>query len=214
MALASSTDQVRELSTAVITGTIQDDNGTALPVASIDMCLMTLYENTGNTVINNRLLQNVKGANNVTIDSSGVLTYTMQPADNIIVNSVNVGETETHTAHFVWCWSNTATGTLSNAIDTTVSDETVTVNHTGHGLSVGDHVAITGADDVGGLNCNGVRVVATVPGPNSFTFEHPNAATATVSGGGGSTITYFHGTKVGRQDVGIKVLQMQKAPGG
>ena len=214
MALASSTEQVREMTTAVITGTVQDDSGTALPVADIDAMLLTLYDKATGDVINNRLLQDVKNANNVTIDAAGALVYTMQPADNVIVGSPAVGEAEGHVAHFVWGWDATSSGTLSNAISTAASSNTVTVAHTGHGLSVGDHVMIKGANDVGGVNPNGLRIVATVPGANSWTFEHPNAATSTEAAGGGSTINYYLGTKVGRQDVAIKVMQMLKAPGG
>ena len=201
--------ETRELSTSVLTGTLKDYTGAALPTSSIQALLMTYYMDS--TVINNRRLQNVHDQNDVTVSSSGLLTWIMQPADNVIIGSVSSGSSETHTLHLMWAWGGTSTS-QSGIFDTTNTDATVTVNMTSHGLSVGDHVVFVDAEDVGGLNVNGTRVVATVPGANSWTFEHPSAATSTVSGGGGSSITAVKNPNVARQDVPIQVVQYTKAP--
>lgn len=81
-----------------------------------------------------------------------------------------------------------STASLNGAIDTTDTDNTVTVNDTSHPAKVGDWVVISGASAVGGLTINGTWQVATVPDANSWTFEHTSPATSTVSGGGGASI--------------------------
>lgn len=212
MALTARSDQLRELASAVITATITSDAGTVLPVASIQGILLTLYDVSTGTIINNRLRQSVLNLNQVAITSGGVLTWTMRPADNVIVNTPDVGDIEQHIAHFEWAYGGTAVA-LTNAFATTDADKTVTVTAASHGLVVGDSVFIAGCADVGGLNLNGLRVVVTVPTSGSFTFEHPTAATATESGGGGVSVNVVKNATIGRQDVGITVLQFAKVPG-
>ena len=56
---------------------------------------------------------------------------------------------------------------------------------------------LSGATDTGGLVINGEWVVATVPGENSFTFEHTSAATSTATGGGAS-VAYIYEISPGR----------------
>lgn len=85
----------------------------------------------------------------------------------------------------------TATATLgADPLDTTDTDETLTVNYTAHGLAVGDRIKLTGATDVGGITAandiNREHIIGTVPDANSFTIELENAATSTASGGGAS----------------------------
>ncbi len=215
MTLEARTDVFNELATGYVEADSKDESGVALGSGDIIHILMTLYDVASGGVINNRLLQDVKNANDVTIDASGNLAYTVQPADNIIVDSaIAVGSTEDHVAHLVWCWgTGITTGTLSNAIATTNTDQTVTVTHASHGLVDGDCVFFKGAAEVGGLNINGVRIITKIDA-NSYSFEHPNAATASESSGGGSTINYALNPEVGRDNIEIQVLQMKKAPGG
>jgi len=78
---------------------------------------------------------------------------------------------------------------LSGAIDTVNTDNTVSVNDTSHDEKVGDWAVITGCAAVGGLTINGTVKVATVVNANKWTFEHASAATSTVSGGGGGSIS-------------------------
>lgn len=77
-------------------------------------------------------------------------------------------------------------GTLSDAISTVSGDNTVTVKHAGHGLKVGDQVPLVVEEIVGGLLIRGTYSVGTVPDANTWTFEHPLAATDTVSDDGGA----------------------------
>jgi hypothetical protein len=212
MALTSRSDQLREMASAVVSGTITDQDGTVLPAASIQGMLLTLYDDATGTIINNRLRQDVLNTNQVTVSSGGVLEWTMRPADNVIVGSAAVGEVEQHVAHFEWAYQGTVVA-LTNAFSTTDTETTVTVTASSHGLAVGDSVFITGCADVGGLNLNGVRIVATVPTSGTFTFEHPTAATATESAGGGVSVNVVKNAIIGRQDVSITVLQFAKVPG-
>jgi hypothetical protein len=87
-------------------------------------------------------------------------------------------------------------GQLTDPFDTVDTDETVTVNDTGHGTAVGDTVIFDNATAVGGITIDGAYVVTTVPGANSYTIEHSSAATSTVSGGGG-TVDYEYEITIG-----------------
>lgn len=219
MALSAANSDMRELAPGVIEGLVVDDDQAVLGSGTVEAMLLTAYVLDDNlTILNNRLLQNVLNQNQVTLDASGNLTFYVQPADNIIVNSALArDDREGHVAHFVWCWESTSSGTLSNAIATTDGSTTVTVTHASHGYSVGQTVFFVDADEVGGLNINGVRIVATVPTSNTYTFEHPNAATADEASGGGTGIDYFTWAsiaKIGRKEIGWNVVQMNKAPGG
>jgi hypothetical protein len=86
-------------------------------------------------------------------------------------------------------------GTLSNALDTTNGDATVNVNHTGHNLKTGQVVTLEAGAVVGGLTIRGSYVV-TVTGANDYTIEANTAASADVTGGGGTTSYEYHGTKL------------------
>lgn len=95
---------IAEGTTAQITATIEDESGTAIPAASLTTMILTLYlKDTPATTINSRSDQNVLNANNVVIDSSGNLTWTMQPADNAISDTNKT--VEHHIALFEWTWS-------------------------------------------------------------------------------------------------------------
>ena len=208
-----------ELASGVIKGLVVDDEQAVLGSGTVEALLLTTYVADDNrTVVNSRLLQNVLNQNQVTLDAAGNMAFYVQPADNVIVDTTLVTDAkEQHVAHFVWCWGSTSNGTLSNAIATTESSTTVTVTHASHGYSVGQTVFLVDADEVGGLNVNGVRVIATTPTANTYTFEHPSAATATESNGGGTGIDYFHWSdraKVARKEIDWNVVQTDKAPGG
>ena len=114
--------------------------------------------------------------------------------------------------HLEWGYDSATDSTLSGPFDTVAADETVTVNHTSHPFAVGDHVTFVNATEVDGLNLNGTRTVATVPGVNSYTFEHPDQGAAGVSGGGGSSVAYFEGSKVGRADIDLSITAFVKVP--
>lgn len=92
-----------EKTTHVYSCTIKDENDTAVPAAQLNTLTLTLYAVQTGTIINSRSQQNILNANNVTVNSSGVLTWTMQPNDNIIVNDAL--DEETHVALFEWTYS-------------------------------------------------------------------------------------------------------------
>lgn len=95
----SSVFNATERTSGKYTATIQDAAGTALPLASIVSAVLTLTDIKTGTVINSRDAQDVLNANNVTIhNTSGLLTWSLQPADNVIVTSSE--EWELHLAVF------------------------------------------------------------------------------------------------------------------
>jgi hypothetical protein len=89
---------VNERSTAKYTAVLQDQDGNVVPASALSTFLLTLYDKVTGTVINGRSLQNVLNTNGVSIDGSGNLTWTMDPADNAIVTDANT--TEVHVATF------------------------------------------------------------------------------------------------------------------
>lgn len=100
---------VPEGTTALLSAVITDETSTAIAAATLSTLTLTLYpkEHTS-TFINSRSSQDVLNTNNVTVTSSGVLTWTMQPSDNTIVDSsVSV---EHHIALFQWTWPTSKAG--------------------------------------------------------------------------------------------------------
>lgn len=88
-------------------------------------------------------------------------------------------------------WRSILTGTLTNAIDTTISSTTVTVHHTAHGLSTGDYVQLVAGSAVGGITPAGIFNPITKVDANTYTIVNGSAATSSVSSGGG-TISYIY----------------------
>lgn len=82
----------------------------------------------------------------------------------------------------------------SDPLAVTNSDATLTITYTSHGLSVGDHVTLTGATNLGGVDAdtyiNGVDFhVDTVPDADTITVEMGTTASSTDGSGGGDNIT-------------------------
>lgn len=102
---------VNERSSKVVTFTLKDQAGAPVPAASLTAAELTLYdvetyENASPAVgiLNDRQGQNVLNLNNVTIHStSGLVTWTMQPEDNVIVTERR--QVERHRAMFHFAWS-------------------------------------------------------------------------------------------------------------
>ena len=104
------TTVVNEKSTAKYTADpLTDENGDIIPAANIVSLTLTLCEIPGATIINGRDDQDVLNTNNVTVDSAGVLIWTMQEADNIIVNSAL--DVEVHRATFKMTFNTTGKAT-------------------------------------------------------------------------------------------------------
>ena len=73
----------------------------------------------------------------------------------------------------------------SNPLSVTNGSPTVTVTETGHNISSGTSVTVSGASAVGGITPNGT-FVATRIDANSYKFNFTSGATSTASGGGAS----------------------------
>ena len=94
---------VLEKTTQLYTANFVDETGVGIPSASLNTLTMTLYDAITNAAINARSTQNILNANNVTVSSSGLLTWTMQPNDNAILNAGLAQEL--HFALFQWTWT-------------------------------------------------------------------------------------------------------------
>lgn len=96
---------VLERTTAIYTATFQDENGVVIKLADLVALTLTLYDKKTGTIINDRDKQNVLNANNVVVHAtSGLLTWIMQPADNVIISAIPPGDLEVHIALFEWTW--------------------------------------------------------------------------------------------------------------
>ena len=78
----------------------------------------------------------------------------------------------------------------NNCIDVVNGSTTVTINITGHGMTTGSYVTISGAVAVGGIPANSLNqeFSVTVVDQDNFTIVVDTAATSTVSNGGGTAI--------------------------
>ena len=143
------------------------------------------------------------------IDAAGVITYDVRPYETQVVStSASPGDAEEHRLLFRFVWNSATTSTLTNAYATTLASKVVTVTHVAHGLAVDDHVVIKDGDNVGGLNMQGLRIVASVVDANTYTFTHDCAASSNAIGGGTATSydlpetsTHIYKFKAVKQDV-------------
>ena len=93
-------DPIPERSSARLTAQLVDENGSGISPSTLTLSLYVLGDT--NTIINNRNNQNVLNTNDVTVDTSGNLTWNMQPQDNQIMSSNR--RLEYHVALFEWTW--------------------------------------------------------------------------------------------------------------
>ena len=86
----------------------------------------------------------------------------------------------------------TATQALIGPIATTNESTTLTITDTAHGAKQGDFVVFSGATATGGVAAEDLNRKAgyeiTAVATNTFTVTAPNAATSTVSAGGGNAV--------------------------
>lgn len=73
-----------EQSTVRIVGTITDDAGAAIPLASLTTLTLWLYHRRTGAIIGARDGQDIKGVNGGSVDSAGVLTLTLGPSDTVL----------------------------------------------------------------------------------------------------------------------------------
>lgn len=98
---------INEGTTAIYTANLVDEAGVAIPLENIDILTLTLCNKNDFSIINNRSQQNILNNNDVTVDSNGLITWNMQPEDNVIVSSkIEYGHLETHIIFFEWEWDN------------------------------------------------------------------------------------------------------------
>jgi hypothetical protein len=116
MANLSKSDRVvNEGSAAKYTATLNNPAGTVVILSNLTSLGLVLYNQRDGAVINSRgsrsgttyTFQNVKNLSNVSYhDTSGLMTWLMQPADNAIVDTTLApGESETHVAVFKFVYT-------------------------------------------------------------------------------------------------------------
>jgi hypothetical protein len=105
MALTREQRRVLERTTCLYSAQLTDEAGDAIAAANLSTLTLTLYDQVSKAIINARDDQDVLNANNVTVDASGNLQWTLQPDDNPIIGARRAGLTETHIALFEWTWN-------------------------------------------------------------------------------------------------------------
>lgn len=98
------TDIVAEKTTCRITAAVVDEAGLPLAANDLTTLTLTLYVPTGAlTIINSRNGTNILNAGPGQIDANGILTLTLDPLDNAILDATLPHET--HRALVQWTWS-------------------------------------------------------------------------------------------------------------
>lgn len=88
---------VNEGNIALISGTLTDEAGDAVPLAAIATLTLTLYDADLDSIINSRNAQSILNTNGGTLHATtGAFTLTLSAADNVIVTTREAGRTETH----------------------------------------------------------------------------------------------------------------------
>ena len=109
--------------TGKFTGTLKDADGAAISNANLLTLALTLKDGATGETINSRNNQNVLGAaggsgqNNVTVDSNGALTWSIQTGDTSIHTTGTASED--HIARFVWTFTSggqTKTGSATHVL--------------------------------------------------------------------------------------------------
>lgn len=96
MTLNSVNTTIPELSSRTYTATINDADGDPILLTAIASIKLTVTDADG-TVINSRDRQDVLNTNDGTMHAtSGLFTWLMQPADNVIVGTPDDNKTEEH----------------------------------------------------------------------------------------------------------------------
>ena len=78
---------------------------TAIAKVALASVKAWLYDEETGVSINSRKDQDILDANGGTIDADGVLTVRLEPADNVIVGTVEVDAIETHILRVKWTWN-------------------------------------------------------------------------------------------------------------
>ena len=216
MAITLNLEVIPEQRTAFLTGTLVDDQGSAIGSATLEAFQLSISAES--TIVNSRLHQDVYGTeaspvNGGWLNAAGEFEVKFKPADTVIVGTVTANQEQSHELEAMFYWDSESHGTLTNPFSVSSGSKVVTVSHAGHGLSSNDDVCFNGASSVGGLNPNGVRIV-TVVDSNSYTFEvegFQGNASSTVSGGGGNVEWFANGTSAS-DIVSFRIRSVDKVP--
>lgn len=96
---------VVERTSGIYTATLKDQADAVVPASTLATLTLTLYNVADLSIINSRNAQDVLNTNGVAVSEEGVLTWTIAPADNAIVNAARASEL--HKAVFVATWDTT-----------------------------------------------------------------------------------------------------------
>lgn len=215
MPITSNLDVIPEQSTAYLSGDLIDNNGSAVGSSTVEVLQISITA--GGQIVNSRLHQDVLGTeaspiNGGWLDSSGDFELRLKPADTVIVGDVDNGTEEAHEIAALFYWDSIASGTLTNPFATTSGSKLVTVSHAGHGLATGDDIVFNGGTAVGGLNCNGLRVITRIDANSySFLIEELQAVAASTASGGGSVEWFANGISA-RDIASFFVRSIDKVP--
>ncbi len=94
--------RVKERETGIESFSLKDEDGNAIPAGSLTSATLTLHVVHTGAIVNSRNAQNILNANNVTIDGTGLLAWTIQAADMAITDDSR--RVEVHRALFVFKW--------------------------------------------------------------------------------------------------------------
>lgn len=95
----------RENCTAIFTATLRDETGTVIPLVDLFTLTLSLYRKDWPTEYI-RDHQDAKNANNVTVHAtSGLITWSIQPEDNVFSSANLTADKESHIALFEWSWN-------------------------------------------------------------------------------------------------------------
>lgn len=104
-------DQMRRIgegATKILTAYLEDETGTAIPLADLLTLTLSLWIGTekGGKRVNSRNLQNVLNTNNCTFNAtSGLLTWNLQSADTTMQATDPRVMEERHWFEFRWTWT-------------------------------------------------------------------------------------------------------------
>lgn len=111
MSLAADDRKINERSSGIYSAQLKDENDDAVALAAIGTLTLTLYDKASGDIINSRNAVNALNANDVTVSSTGALTWKMGAADNQIVSSgLPIGRYERHIALFQWTYDISGSG--------------------------------------------------------------------------------------------------------
>jgi hypothetical protein len=99
---------VNERGSAYVQGTIVDETGEPVPLASVEAFALTLFNDADEQIINSRNAQSILNEHGGTYHAtSGAFTLMLSTDDNPIIDTTLArGVKETHTARLTLTWAN------------------------------------------------------------------------------------------------------------